>query len=187
MGKTFESIDADLAAWIQSQHLFFTATAPDARDGLVNCSPKGLDSFRILGPTRVAYLDLTGSGVETIAHLQQNGRIVILFCAFDGRPRIVRIHGTGRVVRPGDRDWDDLRSGFADIAPGAERAIIVVDASRISDSCGFGVPHYAYTGERDQLPKWAAAKGPDGAAAYQAKNNATSLDGLPGLAGAGAD
>jgi hypothetical protein len=145
----------------------------------VNCSPKGLDSFRILSGTEVAYHDLTGSGVETIAHLRENGRIVIMFCAFDGAPNIVRLHGRGTAVMPGDPGFEELAGHFPP-HPGT-RSIIRVNVNRISDSCGFSVPLYQYEGERDILDKWAASKGPDGVREYQATRNAVSLDGLPGL------
>jgi hypothetical protein len=183
MAKLFESITAELSAWIGAQHLFFVATAPLAEDGLVNCSPKGLNTFAVLGPTTVAYLDLTGSGVETVAHLRENGRIVVMFCALEGAPRIVRLHGTGIAVEPHAPEFQDLRVHFPDL-PGI-RSIIKVDVARISDSCGFGVPLYVYMGERDALLRSAEKKGAEGVRDYQAKNNATSIDGLPGLTGVG--
>jgi hypothetical protein len=183
MGKLFAGIDDDLRAFIARQQMFFVATAPLAADGHVNLSPKGLDSFRILGPTTVAYLDLTGSGVETIAHLRENGRLTVLFCAFEGRPRIVRLQGRGRVVMPGDSQWAEVSAHFPPL-PGV-RSVIVLDADRISDSCGYGVPLYEFTGHRKQLTDWAEKKGPDGVAEYQAKKNRESIDGLPGLAAIG--
>ena len=181
MGKTFTEIDADLRAFIAAQHVFFVATAPLSAGGHVNLSPKGLDTFRVLGPTTAAYLDLTGSGVETVAHLRENGRLTFLFCAFAGRPRIVRLQGRGRAVLPTDAEWPALLAEFPPM-DGA-RAVIVLDADRISDSCGYGVPRYEYAGERTQLPDWADKKGPDGVKEYQAKKNAASIDGLPGLPG----
>lgn len=181
MGKVHPQIDDELAAWIGRQHLFFVATAPLAADGWVNCSPKGLDSFAILDPLTVAYLDLTGSGVETIAHLRENGRIVIMFCALDGAPKIVRLHGTGKVAVPSDPEFADLLTRFP-AYPGV-RSIIKVAVQRVSDSCGFGVPRYDYAGERDAMVKWAANTGEDGIAAYQAQKNADSLQGLPALRG----
>lgn len=180
MAKVLDQIDTDLASWINQQHLYFVASAPLAGDGMVNCSPKGLDTFKILGPHQVAYLDLTGSGAETIAHLRENGRIVIMFCAFQGPPRIVRFHGTGRVVTQAEPEFPSLRAHFPEL-PG-QRAIIVVDVSRISTSCGFGVPEYSYVGEREQMVDFANVKGPAGLADYQRKNNTTSLDGLSALA-----
>ena len=159
----------------------FVATAPLKPDGLINLSPKGLDTFAVLDDKTVAYLDMTGSGVETIAHLKENGRIVIMFCAFAGPPRIVRLHGRGRVVLPGDGDWEELAARFPP-RPGA-RSIITVALDRVSDSCGFGVPFMGYEGERGQLTEWAGRKTEDELVEYQAKKNAYSIDGLPGLPG----
>ncbi|WP_435018687.1 pyridoxamine 5'-phosphate oxidase family protein [Tundrisphaera sp. TA3] len=179
MSKVYERLDDRLAKFIGNQHVFFVATAPDAPDGHLNLSPKGLDSFRILGPTSVAYLDLIGSGVETIAHLRQNGRITLMFCAFDGRPLIVRLYGRGRVVEPADPEWDGLIAGFPEY-PGV-RSVIVVDLDRIADSCGFAVPRYEYMGERSQLIDYANKKGPEAMEKYKAKENRRSIDGIPGL------
>ena len=165
---------------IQAQHVFFVATAPVSSAGNLNLSPKGLDSFRILGPKTVAYLDVIGSGVETIAHLKENGRIVLMFCAFDGAPNIVRLHGRGRVVEPHSAEFPGLAAQF----PGYEttRSIIVVEVTRISDSCGFGVPLLKYAGERDQHFSWARKKGPEELKTYKQEKNRRSIDGLPGLA-----
>jgi hypothetical protein len=182
MGKTYNEISPDLAAWIAEQRVFFVATAPLSGEGLVNCSPKGMDAFRILGPREVAYLDLTGSGVETIAHLRENGRIVIMFCAFMGPPNIVRLHGRGEVIEPGHAEFDSLEQQFPSY-PGT-RAIIRVQLTRIGDSCGYAVPRYDYAGERDTLVRWAENKGPEGLADYHLQKNARSLDGLPGLSAA---
>ena len=179
MGKIYEGLDGKLREFIAQQHLFFVATAPLEQDGLVNLSPKGLDSLRILDSRRVAYLDLTGSGVETIAHLRQNGRIVLMFCAFEGKPRIVRLHGRGSVRLPGDPQFEELAAQYPPY-PGT-RAVIDVEVSRISDSCGFGVPLFQYTGERSQLEKWCEGKGEEGLAEYREKKNALSIDGLPAL------
>ena len=179
MGKVFEEISPELSGWLAEQKLFFVATAPLAGDGLINASPKGMDTFRVLGPKEVAYLDLTGSGIETVAHLKENGRIVLMFCAFSGPPRIVRLHGEGEVVTPEDSDWDALRPLFPEI-PGA-RAIIRAKLTRISDSCGFSVPRYEYVEDRDTLARWAESKGDDALDEYRAQKNAQSLDGLPGL------
>jgi hypothetical protein len=179
MGKVYDEIDDRLRAFIAKQHLFFVASAPNGPDGHVNCSPKGLDTFRILGPTRVAYLDFVGSGVETIAHLRQNGRVVLMFCAFEGPPNIVRLHGRGVAVEPRDAEFAALRANFAD-AKGV-RAIVRVDLLRISDSCGYGVPLLRYEGERPHMGDWAERKGETGLDAYQREKNAASLDGLPGL------
>ena len=179
MGKQFESITPQLAEWVGRQRLFFVGTAPLSGEGLVNISPKGLDSFRVLGARSVAYLDLTGSGIETAAHLQENGRIVLMFCAFEGAPRIVRFHGRGRYCAEGGPEYSQLRPLFAS-KPGM-RGIVVVDVTRISESCGFGVPLYDYTGERDTLLRWAEKKGPEGIEEYRRAKNAASIDGLPGL------
>ena len=179
MSKTYDAITPALEEWIEAQPLFFVSTAPMARDGLINCSPKGLDTFRILGPHEVAYLDLTGSGVETIAHVRENGRIVFMFCAFSGPPNIVRLHGTAEVLLPDTPAFDALNSRFPDL-PGT-RAIIRASLSRISDSCGYAVPRMVFQEDRDTLLRWAEAKRPDGIAAYQAEKNTESLDGLPGL------
>ena len=137
MGKLYDEITADLADWLGQQRVFFVATAPIAAGGLLNCSPKGMDTLRILGPREVAYLDLTGSGIETIAHLRENGRIVFMFCAFEGPPKIVRFYGTGEVFARGTPDYERLRMLFPD-HPGA-RAVIRADLTRIGDSCGYAV------------------------------------------------
>jgi pyridoxamine 5'-phosphate oxidase-like protein len=179
MGKLYNEITPELADWLKQQRLFFVATAPLAAEGLVNCSPKGLDSFRILGPREVAYQDLTGSGIETVAHLRENGRIVFMFCAFTGPPRIVRLHGTGEVIIPGSPDYEKLQPLFPDNS--SARAIVHVRLVRISTSCGYGVPRYDYAGERDTLVRWAESKGADRLKQYRRENNARSLDGLPGL------
>ena len=180
MGKTYDEITPDLAAWIARQRVFFVATAPLKADGLVNCSPKGLDTLRVLGPRAVAYLDLTGSGIETVAHLRENGRIVLMFCAFEGPPKILRLHGRGTVVTPADPAFADLRPRFGPQQPG-ERSLVHVGVTRISTSCGFGVPRYDFAGERDQLTRYAQSKGQAGLAEYRAKKNAWSVEGLPGL------
>lgn len=179
MGKTYEQIDERLADWIRGQNMFFVATSPLAADGLVNCSPKGLDSFAILDGTTVAYLDLTGSGVETVAHVQENGRIVIMFCAFEGAARIVRLHGHGRVVFPNQTEFAELSAAFPTL-PGV-RSIVHIDVTRVSDSCGFGVPLFEFRGQRDTLITGAERQGPEGNKAYQARHNRRSLDGLPGV------
>ncbi|HSL56456.1 MAG TPA: pyridoxamine 5'-phosphate oxidase family protein [Acidimicrobiales bacterium] len=178
MGRTREQIDEPLAEWIAGQPIFFVATAP-REGGHVNLSPKGYDSLRVLGPLEVAYLDLTGSGVETIAHLLDDGRITLMWCAFSGPPRIVRVQGRGEAVLADDPRYPDLAARFPD-TPGA-RAVIRVDVDRIADSCGYAVPLMDLVGERDRLRDWAAGKGPDGLADYHAEKNATSIDGLPAL------
>ena len=179
MGKVQTEIDEHLAKLIQSQHVFFVATAPLSSDGNLNLSPKGLDAFRILGPRTVAYLDLIGSGVETIAHLKENGRIILMFCAFDRPPIIVRLHGRGRVIEPESPEFPALASRFPTFE--STRSIIAVDVTRISKSCGFGVPLLKYEGDRDQIFRWAQKKGPEGLEAYKREKNRRSIDGLPGL------
>lgn len=179
MGKVYEVITPELGEWMKQQHMFFVATSPLAESGLVNCSPKGTDALRILGPGQVAYLDLTGSGVETIAHLRENGRIVFMFCAFAGPPKIVRLHGTGEVILQESSEWDKLRPRFP-AYPGA-RAIIRASVTRISDSCGFAVPQMEFVDDRDTLFRYAESKGPAGLQKYRNETNALSLDGLPGL------
>lgn len=181
MGKVFETIDGKMEEWVARQRMFFVATAPRGDEGLVNCSPKGMDTFRLLDEHTVAYLDLTGSGVETIAHLRENGRIVIMLCALEGPPRIVRFHGRGEVHEKGSEGYRGLASRFADY-PGA-RSIVRVAVERISDSCGYSVPLYSYEGERDILLKWAEQKGEAGVEEYQREKNRRSLDGLEGLRG----
>lgn len=179
MGKRFSEISPELATWLGQQRMFFVATAPLSADGPINASPKGLDTFRVLGPTEVAYLDLTGSGVETIAHLNENGRIVLMFCAFAGPPRIVRLHGRGTVAAKGSEEFKSLRRHFPEIA--GARAVVRVALSRISDSCGYGVPRFDYVGNRDTLVRWAESKGPAGLKEYVETENRKSIDGLPGL------
>jgi hypothetical protein len=192
MGKVFDGIDEKLERWISEQQLFFVATAPSGDGGHVNCSPKGpIESLRVLGPRRVAYLDLVGSGAETIAHLRENGRIVVMLCAFRGPPRIVRLHGRGRFVLRGDPEFDDLNAAFeirdAYTTGPAQRSIVVVDVERIADSCGYGVPLMEPAGDRPQQALWVertlAKGGPDAIAAYRARYNVRSIDGLPALDG----
>lgn len=179
MGKIYDQISDELAAWMRRQRIFFVSTAPLAQDGHVNCSPKGGEAFRILDPLTVAYQDLIGSGVETIAHLRENGRIVIVFCAFEGAPKIVRLHGKGEAVFPDHSDFHALAALFPQ-EPGM-RAIIRVRVTRVSDSCGFAVPLFDYRGERDTLHQWAEGKGQVGLEVYRKEKNARSIDDLPGL------
>jgi hypothetical protein len=188
MGKVFDGIDERLERWIGSQALFFVGTAPLGAEGHVNLSPKGpIGCLRVLGPRTIAYLDVVGSGAETIAHLRENGRIVIMLCSFSGPPRIVRLHGRGRVVAPGDAEFDGLLAlGFDEPAgPEVRRAIIVVDLVRIADSCGYGVPLMSYEGRRSHFAEWASSKlrsgGPGALRDYRERNNAESIDGLPAL------
>lgn len=180
MGKVFEGIAPDLAKWLERQPVYFVATAPTDPAAHLNCSPKGLDSFRVLGEREVAYVDYVGSGIETSAHLRDNGRIVLMFCAFEGPPKIVRLHGRGRTVEPSDPDYGGLIEAFS---PGdGVRSVVHVEVTRASDSCGFGVPLMTYESDRTQLPAWADRKGPDGLDAYKRDRNRRSIDGLPGLA-----
>jgi hypothetical protein len=191
MGKLYPELDQRLRKFIAAQPIFFVATAPcltaDGDGGHVNVSPKGYrDTFAVLGPHQVAYLDLTGSGAETIAHLRQNGQITIMFCAFDIAPKILRLYGTGRAVLPHDEHWDALAGNFGGhpgvgTAHGGERAIIVVDVHRIADSCGYSVPVMELKEERDLLLDWADRKSPEGLTAYRAEKNEVSIDGLPAI------
>ncbi|HUZ09805.1 MAG TPA: pyridoxamine 5'-phosphate oxidase family protein [Acidimicrobiales bacterium] len=181
MGRTYDALDHKLSAFVLSQPVFFVATAPLGPEGHVNCSPKGnRGDLVVLDDRRVAYQDLTGSGVETIAHLRENGRIVVMFCAFTGPPRIVRLHGRGEAVEPGDPRYGDLAALFPPEA--GVRAVVVVDVMRISDSCGYGVPVMTFEHHRENLDHWAETKGPDGLVTYRADKNTVSVDGLPGLA-----
>jgi len=180
MGKVYEGIDADLAAWLRAQPMFTVATAPLDPGGLINVSPKGLaGTFAVLDEHTVAYLDLTGSGIETIAHLRQNGRIVLMFTAFGGRPNIVRLHGTGEAVLPTDPRFSSLLPLFTQ-HPGV-RSIIVIAVQRVSDSCGYAVPQMDYLNDRQVLNVSNAKKGADGLVRYREQHNSASLDGLPGL------
>ena len=201
MGKIFDAIDERLEQWIAAQPMFFVGSAPLDEDGHVNVSPKGpIDTLRVLDPNTVAYLDFIGSGAETIAHVRENGRIVIMFCAFEGPPRILRLHGRARVVaaagyEEGPRrataapnEFDELaeRCEFPEPAtPEARRAIVVVDVQRVADSCGYGVPLMSYEGARPHMALWAAKKvrvgGPEALLEYQREHNALSLDGLPAV------
>jgi hypothetical protein len=180
VAERFASLSPDLARWWAEQPLFFVATAPAGPGGHVNLSPKGYDTLRVLGPARVAYLDLTGSGVETIAHLRENGRITLMACAFTGSPRISRIYGRGVVHPRGSAGFEDLAPAFPDL-PGA-RSIVDVAVERVSTSCGYAVPLMDLVGDRDRLREWAQQKGDDGIRAYWGSRNAASIDGLPGLA-----
>ncbi len=182
MGKVFEGIDHRLREFLMAQPVFFVATAPSGPGGHVNLSPKGVEgTFAVVDDHTIAYLDLTGSGVETIAHLRDNGRIVAMFCAFDGPPRIVRLHGRGEALLPTDPCFAALAGHFPGELPAGVRSIITIDVNRISDSCGFGVPLMRFEGQRPMLGQWAERKGPGGLAEYQVTRNAESIDGLPGL------
>jgi Pyridoxamine 5'-phosphate oxidase len=179
VGQVFDGIDDGLRDFLAAQPVFFVATAPH-HGGHVNVSPKGYaDTFAVVGPRTVAYLDLTGSGVETIAHLRENGRVTLMFCSFGRAPRIVRLYGTGRVVEPDDADWPDLCGRFG--AHTGARAVVVVELSRVADSCGWAVPQMQLVQERDVLERSHGTKGPDGLVRYRAERNAASIDGLAGL------
>jgi hypothetical protein len=177
VAKLYDAITPDLADFIAKQPLFFVASAPLAAEGHVNLSPKGLDCLRVLSARQVAYLDLTGSGNETSAHLAENGRITFLFCAFEGAPQILRLYGQGRVVLPGDGEWETLISYFTSL-PGA-RQIVVAEIERVQTSCGFAVPLMDFVSERDTLIRWAENRGEAAIQRYQEEKNETSIDGLP--------
>jgi hypothetical protein len=191
VGRTYDAIDDQIATWISRQPLFFVGTAPLAPDGHVNVSPKGpIGTLRVLSPDRIAYLDIVGSGAETIAHVRQNGRVVVMLCAFDGPPRILRLHGTATVHLPGEARFDELlaEASFDEpTVPEARRAIVEVAVERVSSSCGYGVPLMSYEGERPHTHAWATkrlrADGPDGLAIYRDRHNRVSVDGLPAVPG----
>jgi hypothetical protein len=183
MGRTYEVIDQGLAEWLVAQPVFFVSTAPLSAEGLLNCSPKGnRDELVVVNERTVAYLDQTGSGVETIAHLGENGRIVLMFCAFGGAPRIVRLHGRGRVVLTGDPCFTDLAGRFPGGTGVGVRSIIITEVSRIADSCGYGVPFMSFEGHRPTMDQWSSRKGPEGVRRYWAEKNTKSIDRLDGLA-----
>ncbi len=178
MSAVHDAIDGRLREFVEAQHVFFVATAPLA-GGRVNVSPKGMaGTFAVIDESTVAYLDMNGSGIETVAHLHENGRITLMFCAFDGPPNILRLYGAGRTVRPGDDEFAEVIALF----PPRDhvRSVIVVDVERIQDACGFGVPVMDYRKERDQLVRWAESKGDEGLIDYRIEKNTVSIDGLPG-------
>lgn len=175
MAKFYPALTEELTTFIARQHMFFVASAPSS--GRINLSPKGLDALRIVNEHEVAYLDLTGSGNETAAHLKENGRLTLMFCSVEGPPLILRLYGKGRVVWPGDVDWARYH-GLFKAQPG-ERQIIVLQIESLQTSCGAGVPLYSYQGERDVLLDWARKKGEDGMHEYRREKNRISIDGLP--------
>ena len=177
MAKFYDSITDQQQAFISQQHIFYVSTAPLSHGGHVNLSPKGLDSFRVLSPNQVAYMDLVSSGNETSAHLLENGRITFMFCAFNGPPFILRLYGQGYSVLPNDAEWERLSANFT-IYP-STRQLIVADINKVQTSCGFGVPLYDHVGERDHHFKWAEREGPAVLERYRQEHNLTSLDGLP--------
>jgi hypothetical protein len=194
MGKIYERIDENQRAWIARQSLFFVGTAPLGADGHLNVSPKGpIGSLCVLDDHTVAYLDAYGSGTETIGHLRENGRIIVMLCAFEGPPRILRLHGHGRVLLSGTPEYEQLlaSASFEDPSTtGSRRAIIVVDVERISDSCGYGVPEMSFVRNRDHLPLAHAKKERVNGERYrerQVTRNAFSIDGLPALHGGGTE
>jgi hypothetical protein len=176
MGKSFEALLPEHENFIAKQHIFFVGSAPLSAGGHVNLSPKGHDVLRLLSANEVAYLDLTGSGNETSAHLEENGRITLMFTAFEGPPMILRLYGKGRVVLPETPEWEELAPQFT-LLPGA-RQIIVVDVHEVKSSCGFSIPFYNYEGERNTLQHWATNKGEQGLNDYRQEKNVTSMDGL---------
>lgn len=177
MGKVTETILDHHREFIEKQKMFFVATAPLNKEGHVNLSPKGLDSFRVLSPTLVAYMDITGSGNETSAHILENGRITFMFCAFDGPPNILRLYGKGRTILPGDAEWPELSGHFT--LHMSTRQIIVAEIHMVQTSCGYSVPLYNFTGLRDHADKWAEKKGEKGLEEYKQEKNRVSIDGLP--------
>lgn len=177
MGKLFEALLPEHEDFIRKQRLFFVGSAPLSEEGHVNLSPKGHDVLRIMSPTEIAYLDLTGSGNETSAHLTENGRITLMFCAFEGPPLILRGYGTGRVILPGTSEWGHLIPQF-ELLPGA-RQIIHITLHKVQTSCGYAVPNFTYMSERETLKRWAVQKGEEGLEQYQRDKNSVSLDGLP--------
>lgn len=181
MGKRFETLNDNLTRFVLRQPMFFVASAPSGDGGHVNVSPKGLEgSLAVVDKSTVAYLDLTGSGVETIAHIRDNGRVTLMFCAFEGPPMILRVYGRGETVLPDDPGFADLRDRFPEDRL-AVRAVVVVRVDEVRTSCGYGVPFMTYDGDRDDQERWAERKGEAGVLAYRAEKNALSLDGLPGL------
>lgn len=182
MGKTYDTLDENLTAWLKSQPVFFVSTAPLAPEGSINCSPKGnREEFAVLGPRTVAYLEQTGSGVETIAHLRENGRIVLMFCAFEGPPRIVRLHGIGRVATTGSSEFATIANGFPGSRGVGVRSVIVVEVARISDSCGYGVPLMSFNEHRPTMDQWSSRKGSNGIREYWCEKNQSSIDNLKAL------
>lgn len=182
MGAVYDRIDEDLRAWLDRQPVLFVGSAPLDGDGHVNVSPKGMaGTFAVLDEHRVAYLDYTGSGTETIAHVRENGRLVMMWCAFEGPPRIVRLHGRGRVVLPDDPEFAALRARFPKERAHGQRAIIVLEATRISDSCGFSVPEMTFVGDRDVLDRSHLRRDEGYFERYHRERNAVSIDGLPGV------
>jgi len=178
MAEVHREIDGSIETWIREQKMFFVATAPKSKDGLVNCSPKGLNTLRVLGPMKMAYADLNGSGVETIAHVKQNARILIMMCALESHPKIFRFHGHARIVEPHTAEYVQLLHLFPPSI--GIPAIIVVDLKRIPASCGSGVPLFEYRRDRDALSRWLGKRGEEALLDHRLYSNHESIDGLPG-------
>lgn len=174
MAVFYDSIESKLVEFIERQHLFFVGTA--AADGRVNVSPKGLDSFRVLGPNRVAWLNGTGSGNETAAHIRQVPRMTVMFCSFERKPWILRLYGTPRMVQHGDPDWDELLALFPPML--GARQVFVLDVDQAMTACGYGVPLYDFSGDRETMHQWSQKKGPEGLVKYQHQKNTVSIDGF---------
>ena len=181
MGSVYESIEAPIRRFIEKQPMFFVATAPLTDQGHVNLSPKGMDTLRIIDNDTIAYVDLVGSGAETIAHLRENGRITIMWCSFGPQPRIVRAYGRGTSLVSGSQHFDDLMAAFP--AHRAVRSIIRMRVSRVADSCGFGVPEMTFVAQRSRLAEWGEHKTAKELETYKRKRNAVSIDGLPAWEG----
>jgi hypothetical protein len=175
MASFHEALDESLCEFIQSQHVFFVATAP--QEGRINLSPKGMDSLRIFNDREVGYLDVTGSGNETSAHVLQNGRLTMMFCSFDRTPLILRLYGTGRILHPRDAEFDERMKSFDPIS--GARQIVLLSIESLQKTCGYSIPFYDYQGERDTLEKWAEKKGQEELEKYREEKNTTSIDGLP--------
>ena len=177
MSKVYSEITSEIVCWVERQKIFFVSSAPLSTAGHINCSPKGLDTLRVIDAHTVAYADLTGSGAETVAHLRENGRIVLMFCAFEGTPKIVRFHGKGQVVLPHSERWQQFAARMP-IKP-STRAIILIHVTRVSDSCGFGVPVMQFSRNRDVMDRWVESKGLENLPAFRDEHNVRSIDGLP--------
>lgn len=181
MGRVYRNIEAPVQRFIEEQPMFFVATAPLADGGHVNLSPKGMDTLRVIDPDTVAYVDLVGSGAETIAHVRENGRITLLWCSFGKKPRIIRVYGRGTHLVPGNPHFEDLLTAFP---PHQNiRSIIRIGATRVADSCGFGVPEMTFVGQRSRLARWGEGKTHDQIETYKRDNNTVSIDGLPAWEG----
>ena len=182
MGKATDVISDALGQWLIDQPVFFVSSAPLSVEGSINCSPKGnRGEFAVLAANQVAYVDQTGSGIETIAHLRENGRIVVMFCAFSGPPRIVRLHGTGRAVEPDDPEFAQVATRFSGANGVGVRSLIVIDVRRVADSCGYGVPLMGFESHRPTMDQWSTRKGTEGIREYQRNHNHVSIDGIDGL------